>query len=134
MLNYSWKASPNRWGRPEFNAIFSIGFGNGLSDSKKSRSTFRIGTHLHPKYDTLDWTGHRKFQRVPERFEEKSGHLKKNPQILKKNMCRIHVEPNIASSSSGQTHHCRRGNVQSALLQWKTAPTSPPGGVLRCKM
>ncbi len=33
MLNYSWKASPktpNRWGRPEFNASFSIGFGNGL--------------------------------------------------------------------------------------------------------
>ena len=31
MLNYSWKASPNRWGRPEFNATFSIGFGNGLA-------------------------------------------------------------------------------------------------------
>jgi hypothetical protein len=29
-VNYSWKASPNRWGRPEFNATFSIGFGNGL--------------------------------------------------------------------------------------------------------
>ncbi len=31
MLNYSWKASPNGWGRPDFNASFSIGFGNGLS-------------------------------------------------------------------------------------------------------
>ncbi len=31
MLNYSWKASPNRWGRPEFNASFSIGFGNGFA-------------------------------------------------------------------------------------------------------
>ncbi len=30
MLNYSWKASPNRWGRQEFNTTFSIGFGNGL--------------------------------------------------------------------------------------------------------
>ncbi len=30
MLIYSWKASPNRWGRSEFNASFSIGFGNGL--------------------------------------------------------------------------------------------------------
>ncbi len=30
MLNYSWKASPNRWGRLEFNSTFSIGFGNGL--------------------------------------------------------------------------------------------------------
>ncbi len=30
MLNYSWKASPNWWGRQEFNATFSIGFGNGL--------------------------------------------------------------------------------------------------------
>ncbi len=30
MLNYSWKASPNRWGRLEFNATFSIGFGNEL--------------------------------------------------------------------------------------------------------
>ncbi len=29
MVNYSWKASPNRWGRPEFNA--TIGFGNGLN-------------------------------------------------------------------------------------------------------
>ncbi len=29
MLNYSWKASPNRWGRQEFNATFWIGFGNG---------------------------------------------------------------------------------------------------------
>jgi hypothetical protein len=28
VLNYSWKASPNRWGRPEFDATFSIGFGN----------------------------------------------------------------------------------------------------------
>ncbi len=30
MLNYSWKASPNRWGCLELNATFSIGFGNGL--------------------------------------------------------------------------------------------------------
>ncbi len=30
MLNYSWKASQNRWGRPELNATFSIGFGNCL--------------------------------------------------------------------------------------------------------
>jgi hypothetical protein len=30
VLNYSWKANPNRWGRPEFNTTFSIGFGNGL--------------------------------------------------------------------------------------------------------
>ncbi len=33
MLNYSWKAgpkTPNRWGRPEFNATFSIGFWNVL--------------------------------------------------------------------------------------------------------
>ncbi len=29
-LNNSWKASPNRWGRSEVNASFSIGFGNGL--------------------------------------------------------------------------------------------------------
>ncbi len=29
MLNYSWKASPNQWGSSEFNASFSIGFGNG---------------------------------------------------------------------------------------------------------
>jgi hypothetical protein len=29
VLNYSWKASLNRWGRPEFNTTFSIGFGNG---------------------------------------------------------------------------------------------------------
>ncbi len=29
MLNYSWKASPNRWGS-EFNATLSIGFWNGL--------------------------------------------------------------------------------------------------------
>jgi hypothetical protein len=28
VLNYSWKASPNRWGSPEFNALYSIGFGN----------------------------------------------------------------------------------------------------------
>ncbi len=33
MLNYSWKASPNRWGRPEFYASFSIGFWNGLRGS-----------------------------------------------------------------------------------------------------
>ncbi len=33
MLNYSWKASQNRWGCQEFNTSFSIGFGNGgLSD------------------------------------------------------------------------------------------------------
>ncbi len=30
MPNYSWKARPNPWGRSEFNASFSIGFGNGL--------------------------------------------------------------------------------------------------------
>jgi hypothetical protein len=30
VLNYSWKASPNRWGRPEFNASFSTGFWNWL--------------------------------------------------------------------------------------------------------
>ncbi len=35
MLNYSWKASPNRWGRSEFNTSFSIGFGNGLSFSAR---------------------------------------------------------------------------------------------------
>ncbi len=28
MLNYSWRTSPNRWGRSEFNALF---FGNELS-------------------------------------------------------------------------------------------------------
>ncbi len=31
MLNYSWKASPNRSGCLEFNASFSIGFWNGLN-------------------------------------------------------------------------------------------------------
>ncbi len=31
VLNYSWKAGPNRWGRPEFNATFSISFWNGLT-------------------------------------------------------------------------------------------------------
>ncbi len=31
MLNYSWKASPNRWGRSKFNASFSVGFWNGLT-------------------------------------------------------------------------------------------------------
>ena len=33
MLNYSWKASPKRWGRSEFNTLFStrIGFGNRLN-------------------------------------------------------------------------------------------------------
>ncbi len=40
MLNYSWKASPNRWGRPEFNAAFSIGFGNGL-DGGLNSDTFQ---------------------------------------------------------------------------------------------
>ncbi len=30
MLNYTYLTSPKRWGRPEFNASFSIGFGNGL--------------------------------------------------------------------------------------------------------
>ncbi len=32
MLNYSWKASQNLWGRLEFNSSFSIGFENGLMD------------------------------------------------------------------------------------------------------
>ncbi len=38
MLNYSWKASPNRWGRPEFNATFSIGLGfwNGLAQWRRA--------------------------------------------------------------------------------------------------
>jgi hypothetical protein len=31
VLNYSWKAGPNRWGRLEFNATFSISFWNGLT-------------------------------------------------------------------------------------------------------
>jgi hypothetical protein len=30
VLNYSWKASPNRWGLAEFSALFSIGFWDGL--------------------------------------------------------------------------------------------------------
>jgi hypothetical protein len=30
VLNYSWKASPNRWGHQEFNSTLSIGFGNWL--------------------------------------------------------------------------------------------------------
>ncbi len=58
MLNYSWKASPNRWGRPEFNASFSIGCGNGLqatvtitNDNREAaprlrpRGVFRTRTH-----------------------------------------------------------------------------------------
>ncbi len=40
MLNYSWKAGPNRWGRPEFNATFSMSFWNGLS---RPRSAVRLG-------------------------------------------------------------------------------------------
>ncbi len=36
-LNYSWKASPNRWGRSEFNTPFSIGFGNGLEPVAPAR-------------------------------------------------------------------------------------------------
>ena len=31
MLDYSWNAGLNQWGRLEFNATFSIGFWNGLN-------------------------------------------------------------------------------------------------------
>ena len=53
MLNYSWKASPNRWGRPEFNATFSIGFGNGLDMPSVA-------------YDLLAWGGGKHIFQVGE--------------------------------------------------------------------
>ncbi len=42
MLNYSWKASPNRWDRQEFNASFSIGFWDGLSQSSSHSHRGRV--------------------------------------------------------------------------------------------
>ncbi len=46
MVNYSWKASPNRWGRPEFNTTFSIGFENGLVSEQEGEES---GTHRGAK-------------------------------------------------------------------------------------
>ncbi len=42
MLNYSWKAGPNRWGRPEFNATFSISFWNGLINPSNLMELARV--------------------------------------------------------------------------------------------
>jgi hypothetical protein len=41
------------------------------------------------------------------------------------------VEPDYGSRDSGRTYRRRRGNDQPAPRPWRTAPTSPPGGVFR---
>ncbi len=42
MLNYTHETSPKRCGRPEFNASFSIGFGNGLHDTEKAKCGIHV--------------------------------------------------------------------------------------------
>ncbi len=53
VLNYSWKASPNRWGRQEFNATFSIGFGNGWHIHSSLISSLCINFTMPSRYFLL---------------------------------------------------------------------------------